>query len=575
MPVYRRERGKWTLDHPAEEDSQATESYHNVGGQRAYVRDSRTAFPVPLEKKAANNARLKKMRHEADSDDNSWAFWKGAEPVSTGDANHPNASGSSSSSDLQAHAKLATGSWHEFQWPSTDVSAAAAVMPAAAATTPKAHWRVKSEHGASGSQPWVKKPEQEASGSQPDQTRAPRAQPPGQAQQLLATHNRDGLSRSDPCRSPSPPRAPKAVAKPAVSHAGKGLPRGGKASAARPWLVGQPASRFTGARVRQAKVQGPKGSGVAGRIQLGPQPKLGPKPNALHSKSSISLRRAGESVEKKKYTSIVSGLAKPTEKTDKYEACPPKPGEVPQFHERANGTPSLWNKGKPLYWSKHVKNRSCFAQNINSSLEESLNRVMEFLRVRSGPDNHPILRNLQELSEDTGLHGWYEFRWAPFEDAGGISSLPTESLGLHGWQGASDWQSAWHACKFEALYSIMYHGHLFASCDKEKGHRFLGEGKKERPGVYVHKEATCHKTSNYFRFVPLFNDGVFWTALWEVMVDRSDRVPGNHPDQWVQQERSVKLKALWLAGCTYEDMPPNWEVSEFWDPLLEAHPMAT
>jgi len=214
-------------------------------------------------------------------------------------------------------------------------------------------------------------PEQEASGSQPDQTRAPRAQPPGQAQQLLATHNRDGLSRSDPCRSPSPPRAPKAVAKPAVSHAGKGLPRGGKASAARPWLVEQPASRFTGARVRQAKFQGPKGSGVAGRIQLGPQPKLGPKPNALHSKSSISLRRAGESVEKKKYTSIVSGLAKPTEKTDKYEACPPKPGEVPQFHEQANGTPLLWNR-KPLYWGKHVKNRSCFAQNINSSLEESL-----------------------------------------------------------------------------------------------------------------------------------------------------------------------------------------------------------
>ena len=226
-------------------------------------------------------------------------------------------------------------------------------------------------------------------------------------------------------------------------------------------------------------------------------------------------------------------------------------------------------------WGKQVKNRSCFAQNINSSLEESLNRVMEFLSVRSGPDNRPISRKLQELSEDTGLHGWYEFRWAPFEDAGGISSLPTESLGLHAWQGASDWQSAWHACKFEALYSIMYHGHLFASCDKEKGHRFLGTGKKARPGVYVHKEATCHKTSNYFRFVPLFNDGVFWTALWEVMVDRSDRVPSNHPDQWVQQERSVKLKALWLAGCTYEDMPPNWEVSEFWDPLLEAHPMAT
>ena len=30
--------------------------------------------------------------------------------------------------------------------------------------------------------------------------------------------------------------------------------------------------------------------------------------------------------------------------------------------------------------------------------------------------------------------------------------------------------------------------------------------------------------------------------------------------------------ALWLVGCKYEDTPIGWQVSQAWDPLLEAHP---
>merc|ERR1711920_446483 len=100
--------------------------------------------------------------------------------------------------------------------------------------------------------------------------------------------------------------------------------------------------------------------------------------------------------------------------------------------------------------------------------------------------------------------------------------------------------------------------------------RFFGDS----PGVYVHKDGTCRKTGNYVRFVPLCRDGVFWAALWEVQVDRSDRIPVSRlgTDQWVQHERSVRLSALWLIGCTYECMSQGWEVGLFWDPKLEANP---
>mmetsp|Transcript_6872 Transcript_6872/g.10941 ORF Transcript_6872/g.10941 Transcript_6872/m.10941 type:complete len:103 (+) Transcript_6872:1-309(+) len=77
------------------------------------------------------------------------------------------------------------------------------------------------------------------------------------------------------------------------------------------------------------------------------------------------------------------------------------------------------------------------------------------------------------------------------------------------------------------------------------------------------------------RFVPLCRDGVFWASSWEVRVDRSDRVPCSHHDQWVQQERSVVLAALWVCGSLYDDMENGWEVVEHWDPKLEANPRDT
>ena len=125
---------------------------------------------------------------------------------------------------------------------------------------------------------------------------------------------------------------------------------------------------------------------------------------------------------------------------------------------------------------------------------------------------------------------------------------------------------AWHGSKVEALYSIMYHGRIFASCDP--AHRFW----EDAPGVYVHKDSTGHKACNYIRFVPLFGDGVFWAAKWEVCIDRADRVPKPGTDQWVQQERSVHLVALWLCGRQAQDMLNGDEFTMCWEPCWELNP---
>lgn len=255
------------------------------------------------------------------------------------------------------------------------------------------------------------------------------------------------------------------------------------------------------------------------------------------------------------------------ESAEEREARLPSPLDIPKFDERAHGTPLQWNDAKPLIWGRRTRNRPCFTVPYISTIEESLVRLKEFLGMRYDADGIPVLSKLHDRKEGDN-QGWHRMRWVPYELAGSDDALPKTSEGPYG-GGEPDWQKAWHGCKFEALYSIMYHGRLFASSDAARGERFFGKA----PGVYVHKDGTCAKTANYFRFAPVFRDGVFWAALWEVMVDRADRVPVSKTDQWVQQERSVRLVALWLVGCTYDMMQPGWEVSEVWDPLLEANPL--
>ena len=130
---------------------------------------------------------------------------------------------------------------------------------------------------------------------------------------------------------------------------------------------------------------------------------------------------------------------------------------------------------------------------------------------------------------------------------------------------ADGWVEAWHGCKLEGLYSILYHG-----CLRESQDRML----RGVPGVYVHKKGTKHKADNYSRFFPLCDDGVFWSAKWELMVNAAERqfVPG-YTDQWVLRASGVRLCRLWLCGRTTFDMRNCSPVSLKWDPELEANPL--
>ena len=235
--------------------------------------------------------------------------------------------------------------------------------------------------------------------------------------------------------------------------------------------------------------------------------------------------------------------------------------EIPAFHPDANGTAHHWNVViKDLYWGK--KTRHIFMAQVNNAAVVDVRKVIEFLRLRLDSTGKPVTRFLGDpvdMSQNRAT-GWYRCAWL------GEHCTDVPSGGRDAEE--PDWQKAWHGCKLEALYSIIFHGRLTASKDLALGQRFW----LEAPGIYVHRDELQQKSQDYMRFVPLFRDGVLWASQWEVLVDRSRRVRKKNTDQWIQQEGSVKLMALWLYGRRMQDMEPGWPCQENWDPRLEANP---
>eukprot|EP00927_Polykrikos_kofoidii_P017380 TRINITY_DN17910_c0_g1_i1.p1 TRINITY_DN17910_c0_g1~~TRINITY_DN17910_c0_g1_i1.p1 ORF type:complete len:1126 (+),score=162.57 TRINITY_DN17910_c0_g1_i1:197-3574(+) len=233
---------------------------------------------------------------------------------------------------------------------------------------------------------------------------------------------------------------------------------------------------------------------------------------------------------------------------------------VPSFSDTAHGTPADWNSmetsvdgedRREVYWGRRAK--PLFRDVPESYVDVCV--VLDFLEGRLADDGTPVRELLGPPVRQSD--GWFSFAWLEHTQE------------CEGRLRNEGWERAWHGCKLEALYSIMYHGILCESRDEDLGERILHGA----PGVYVHKDGTSHKANNYTRFVDLCGDGVFWAAKWEVRVDRAERVKApRQTDQWVQRASGVRLAALWLCGRVAGQMCEGDAVSRTWDPELEAHP---
>ena len=209
------------------------------------------------------------------------------------------------------------------------------------------------------------------------------------------------------------------------------------------------------------------------------------------------------------------------------------------------------------------KSRRNFYQPPNARVE--ISTFQKFLDVRSGSDGKTLF-SLVGPPTEMG-HGEYRFPWLHFSSELFFSTEMLPETSAAG--GKADWQRAWHGCKLEALLSIMYTGKLRASTSTT-GDRI----KKGVQAVYCHGDGEASQAWEYSRWVPLCGDGVFWCAVWELQIDRSERADRAYMrmDQLMQPEHTVKLVALWVRGLAHYDMEVGSQAQEVWNPLHEANP---
>ena len=85
------------------------------------------------------------------------------------------------------------------------------------------------------------------------------------------------------------------------------------------------------------------------------------------------------------------------------------------------------------------------------------------------------------------------------------------------------------------------------------------------------KDGLRCKAEGYGQIPELFDDGVLWSAMFELLVIRSERVPKQNmsTEQWAQPADAVVLVALWMCARLPSEMKlgPPWRLAG-WNPLL-------
>ena len=239
-------------------------------------------------------------------------------------------------------------------------------------------------------------------------------------------------------------------------------------------------------------------------------------------------------------------------------------GYIPCFDDRCRGRPRDWDK-EPTWraWGHKTKKAWWEEFKDREALEPvNIEKMVLFLQLRVSPFHEQPCTSLLGEPEEKD-NGWFRLAWKSYDQ----TKLPDESFRKDS-HGVADWRQAWHGCKMEALYSIIFKGRLLASDNAEEGHQFAPGA----PGVYVVGDANITKAGSYSRYVQMFRDGVFWCAQWELAVDYHDRYKCDRDGQWAIKPESVHLKALWLHRLSYTELQGSTSVQSHWHPLKEANP---
>ena len=117
------------------------------------------------------------------------------------------------------------------------------------------------------------------------------------------------------------------------------------------------------------------------------------------------------------------------------------------------------------------------------------------------------MKNIGRTLTDSSCQ--FRLPWREFDE----KPLPALTQRATAWGSmASTWATAYHGMRLEGLAAVI-----------RKGQLVKGPGmKRYQTGVFCFKSNLVDKAYLYAAWVPLFLDGFFWRATWELKVDRTD-----------------------------------------------------
>ena len=123
-------------------------------------------------------------------------------------------------------------------------------------------------------------------------------------------------------------------------------------------------------------------------------------------------------------------------------------------------------------------------------------------------------------------------------------------------------ERACHGFKLESLASTLRHGIV------ESGPDVPGSRYEKQAGIYCCPDKHIYRAAGYTNAVPS-GDNLYWSGMWELLVDRSKLIPCKRPGQWQQPASSVRRTALWMRTVNLQDIPDGEGVQALWEPLFE------
>ena len=233
-------------------------------------------------------------------------------------------------------------------------------------------------------------------------------------------------------------------------------------------------------------------------------------------------------------------------------------------------SPFMGNQGRMVLaeeWNVRVRGGESVAQALNADVVRSM--LVDFLASR------PSLASFEfYFDDDIGIQPLAALKHEGYGDvAEQLSSFEgllwfrvpfKETLMSMAVTKYPDVQRAWHGCKWESLASMLAFG-LRASGPDEIGSRHQTEA-----GLYCCSDNYCSMAAGYCNTVPSSNDNaLYWSCLWELDVDRFDRIVCKRRHQWQQKLSSVCRRALWVRVARFQDLPDGEPIQAFWEPLFE------